>query len=231
MKRELIVVLLPGLDGTGRLFSRLVDRAPRHLQPQVVSYPCDQALSYQELEVLVHEQLPADAPYIIVGESFSGPIAVSLASRPTTNLRGVVLAASFVTPPALRLWRHLPWRVAFRFQAPSLVLRQLLTASDEALLREVRDAVRLVSPPTLATRVRSALAVDVRRELAAVQCPVLYIQALRDLVVSPRCLREIASVRGDVAVQRVDTRHLVLQLEPDASWELIDGFASRVHAD
>ena len=105
MSNELVVVLLPGLDGTGKLFDRLLLSCPRQFEPQVVVYPGDKMLDYHELEVLVRERLPQRRPFIIVAESFSGPLAIALASRGIDNLVGVVLAASFVTPPRSALWQ------------------------------------------------------------------------------------------------------------------------------
>jgi pimeloyl-ACP methyl ester carboxylesterase len=220
-----IAVMLPGLDGTGKLFDRVVRRCPRWIHPLVVPYPGDEILDYPQLESFVRERLPRDKPFIIVAESFSGPVAVRIASRPPANLAGVVLAASFVTPSARAVWRYLPWRTLFRFPAPVQVLRRVLLASDSALLGEMREAIRSVSPRVLAARVRSTLSIDARAELARVTCPLLYIRARRDRVVPLRCLRDILSVREDVVVESLDAPHPVLQHEPDAAWKLIDRFA------
>ena len=224
MNTNLTLVLLPGLDGTGRLFSRFIDQAPGRLRTQVVSYPGDREIDYAQLEIDVRAQLPTDGPYAIVGESFSGPVAIALASRPAGDLRGVILAASFATPPAPPIWRYLPLQSVFRLPVPIMVLRKYLAGSDRQLARDIREVARSVSPRVLASRVRATLSVDVRRELATVECPLLYIQATRDLVVPPRCLQDILSVRKDVAVRQVESRHPVLQLEPAASWDIVMEF-------
>ena len=230
MNGDITVVLLPGLDGTGRLFRRLVNGTPLQFRPQVISYPCDRELDYAQLERLVREQLTSSAPYIVVGESFSGPLAVALAARPTGALRGIVMVASFVTPPALTVWRYLPWRLVFRFPAPALILRRFLMPADAELLKNMREALQGVSPSVLASRVRTTLAVDARADLAGSTVPVLYIQAKRDFVVPARCLRTIMSIREDVTVERLDSAHPVLQLEPDAAWRVIEAFARKVNA-
>jgi pimeloyl-ACP methyl ester carboxylesterase len=226
-----IAILLPGLDGTGKLFSRVVAQCPRRFGIQIVAYPDDKTLSYQELEVIVRGQLPRNRPFIIVAESFSGPVAIMVASRRMENLHGVVLAASFVTPPRSGMWKLLPWRTLFRFPVATGVLRQLLVPSDPSLLRDIRAAARAVSPRVLADRVLSTLSVDVRGELAKTTCPLLYIQARRDRVVPSRCLRDIMSGRENVVVEVLDTPHPVLQHEPKAAWALIERLASGIHAD
>jgi len=55
------LVLLPGLDGTGRLFARLVERLPATIEPLVHPYPSDRALGYRELADVVRERHEAVA--------------------------------------------------------------------------------------------------------------------------------------------------------------------------
>src|SRR4051794_21410907 len=93
------VFLLPGLDGTGRLFAPLLRVLPSDVQTTVVSYPPDECRSYRELCEHVAALLPTDEPYIILAESFSGPIAVRIAAASPQSLRAVVLCASFVYVP------------------------------------------------------------------------------------------------------------------------------------
>lgn len=74
------VVLLPGLDGTGILFKPLTDVLSKDIDYLVISYPADRNLNYQELVEYVMGQLPKE-DFILVGESFSGPIAYQIALR------------------------------------------------------------------------------------------------------------------------------------------------------
>ena len=69
---DVSLVLLPGLDGTGKLFTPLINCLPDHLRPIVVSYPPDIPYGYEDLLPIVHSSLPKDKDYIILGESFSG---------------------------------------------------------------------------------------------------------------------------------------------------------------
>ncbi len=93
-----IMVLLPGMDGTATLFAPLVEAlAPTHCLP--VAYPCDQALDYDALEALVRARLPTAEPFVVVAESFSGPLGIRLAAEPPPGLAGVMLVATFATSP------------------------------------------------------------------------------------------------------------------------------------
>jgi pimeloyl-[acyl-carrier protein] methyl ester esterase len=218
--QDLTLFLLPGLDGTGRLFRRLIESAPSHWRTQVVSYPREIVLDYRALETLVVEQFP-DGPFVLLGESFSGPLAVSLAARRPSHLRGLVLAASFVTPPAWRAWRFLPWRLAFRLPVPAALLRCLMAPGDHELGEELREALRGVAPEVLAERVREVLSVERREALAALDCPVLCLQPRHDRVVSSRCLHEALQVKPDIRVELLSDAHLVLQRHPLDAWRAV----------
>ena len=79
------LLLLPGMDGTGRLFGPLAKALAPTIKPVAVSYPTDQPLGYNELLALIETSLPSD-PFVVVGESFSGPLALMLAARRPPNL-------------------------------------------------------------------------------------------------------------------------------------------------
>jgi pimeloyl-[acyl-carrier protein] methyl ester esterase len=78
MPEGLRAILLPGLDGTGRLFDPLLKELPADLRAEVISYPTDAILDYAALEQFVEAALPRRDPFIIVAESFSGPLAIRL---------------------------------------------------------------------------------------------------------------------------------------------------------
>jgi len=43
------LVLLPGLDGTGKLFAPLIEALPSSIDIQVITYPLNKEQSYNEL--------------------------------------------------------------------------------------------------------------------------------------------------------------------------------------
>jgi pimeloyl-ACP methyl ester carboxylesterase len=93
------LVLLPGLDGTGQLFAEFVKVLGPHIDTLVVPYPKDRALGYDELETLVLAALPTAGPFVVLGESFSGPLAIRIAARAPPGLAAVILSASFAKNP------------------------------------------------------------------------------------------------------------------------------------
>lgn len=229
--RRLTLVLLPGLDGTGLLFSRFVDALPPELEPQVVSYPERQPLGYDELVPRVRALLPRGRPFALLGESFSGPIALRLAAERPAGLVGVILAASFHRHPAGR-WvgglRSLVGRAMSR-PPPAWAARAFLVGwgAPRQLVVEIRRANAGVASAVLAARVRAALQVDASLALAGCAVPLLYLGGARDLVVWPAAARRLRALRPDAEVRILDAPHLVLQRRPVEAAGLVSAFLRR----
>jgi pimeloyl-ACP methyl ester carboxylesterase len=225
------VLLLPGLDGTGILFRPLLDALPSTVEPNVVAYPGDEVLCYDDLAARVAALLPTDRTFILVGESFSGPIAVKIAARNPPGLAGVVLCASFVRnplsfiPSATRhLVRPTPLRLVPQFVQAKALLGGYSSPELRALLGQAWRGVR---PEVLAGRIRDLLAVDVRPELRSLSLPVLYLRGTRDRVVPEGNLHDVEGAAKNLEVVRVDAPHLVLQTRPLESVRAIADFAAR----
>ena len=95
---EIKLLLLPGLDGTGRFFARLQRCLDDRIDVEVVRYPGDRPLGYRELANYVRAHIGAQ-PVVLLGESFSGPIAIRLAAELPQHVKGLILAATFITSP------------------------------------------------------------------------------------------------------------------------------------
>ena len=97
------LVLLPGMDGSDKLFGPLRAAAPSGVDTIAVGYPPGPDNDYADLLPAVRAQLPTDRPFFLLGWSFSGPLALELAVREPQKVHGVVLAATFVRAPLRRL--------------------------------------------------------------------------------------------------------------------------------
>lgn len=226
------LVLLPGLDGTGRLFDPLLRALPPHYSHLIVPYPKHVALTYPDLLQVVQGSIPADEDYVLLAESFSGPIAVELAATNPPRLRALLLCASFVSNPAPLPQRlsFLVRKPAFGFHPPEFFIRRYLLGghAPASLSESLRQALGCVSPEVLAYRVRCVMRVDVRDELQACRMPILYLAAKRDKLVRRRSLTLIQAIKPGVEVVEVEGPHLLLQREPERCAEVIDQFVSRV---
>jgi pimeloyl-[acyl-carrier protein] methyl ester esterase len=226
------LVLLPGLDGTGEQFEPLLSEPCRSVEPRVVCYPRDRALDYDALLLLVREQLPVE-PFVLLGESFSGPLAIRLAAEKPPGLRALVLVASFHRRPVspwLAGLRPLVRDVVFAVPPPSLVVRRLLAGADapDAIVESFRASARSVRADVLAGRVRAALDVDVSARLAEIEVPITYLAAEDDALVRRAIPDELRAIVPSLEVQRLRAPHLLLQRRPREAVEVIESLVDRV---
>jgi pimeloyl-ACP methyl ester carboxylesterase len=224
----LTLVLLPGMDGTGIFFEDFAAALPPHFKPFIVAYPDDPSLSYVELEALARAALPQDEPYLILGESFSGPIAISIAASNPPGLLGLILCVTFARNPhpllplACAILNPLPaWRLPRFVQQPNLFGR-FNSPYLRAKLNEVRNRV---SQKTLKTRLEAVASIDVSEKLSRVTVPTLYLRAKRDRVVSRASCDYIRKIHPIVEVAELDSPHLLLQTVPQEALAAIRDFA------
>ena len=110
----LTLVLLPGMDGTGIFFEDFAAVAQPEFDPVIVRYPDDPSRGYAGLEPVARAALPRDKPFLILGESFSGPIAISIAASNPPGLVGSdgnnedQSGAGDLTSDPLRGWQNDP---------------------------------------------------------------------------------------------------------------------------
>lgn len=226
------VVLLPGLEGTGRLFARFLLSRPDVLDLRVVSYPPDRSLGYAELADHVRAVLPRRGRFVLLGESFSGPLALRIARERPRGLSGIVLAASFhrrPAPPWLERLRPLG-RVFFAAPLPAHAVRLLLGGAEAPpeLVREVQEAVASVSWRVMLRRARAALEVDASDELRACPVPLLVLSGRADRLLRREIPAEILALRADADVRMLEAPHLVLQSAPSEAMAALEAFARRV---
>jgi pimeloyl-ACP methyl ester carboxylesterase len=228
-RKPLPIILLPGLDGSGRLYAPLLAAGPRGLDPRLVAFPPDEPLGYDDLLPRCREALPTRGPYLLLAESFSGPLAIRLAAEQPRGLAGLVLAATFLhrpLNPLLHPVRSLVGARLFGLPMPPALVRHFLAGPDapDGIVAEVRAAVAAVSPEVLALRSVEALGVDVRDPFGHVEVPVLYLQPERDRLIRTDVSEEILALQPDAQVVRLDAPHMVLQRCPHASLAAIERF-------
>jgi pimeloyl-ACP methyl ester carboxylesterase len=211
------IILLPGLDGTGKLFNRFVLALGANVDTQIVAYPVNRSLGYAELEILVRAALPTDRPYFLLGESFSGPIAIRIAADPPPGLLGVILCVTFAKNPypllgwarPLAAWlpiRSLPrWvRAPFMWGMPS---------ADGAPAQSER-ATAGVDEVVLRHRIAALLAVDETAGLARIQIPTLVLSASGDRVIPRAATMHMLRTQPRALSIEIVGPHLLLQSRP-----------------
>ncbi|MCI0360173.1 MAG: alpha/beta hydrolase [Planctomycetaceae bacterium] len=219
------------MDGTGLLFEPLLEALPAWIKPRVVAYPPREPLGYAELLKHVQAACQATEEFVVLAESFSGPLALMLAATRPRGLRGVVLCASFVRCPCSAPWR---WLVVIARpicirMAPKWPARRLLLGrhGSDRMHRLFERAIATVSAETMAGRARAIAGVDVTAELRSCRLPLLYLLANEDRVVGPKCLAAIQREKPDVEVVELAAPHLLLQACPQEATRAVAEFVKR----
>ena len=218
------------MDGTGLLlagFRRALDPAIRTV---VVSYPPDQEIDYTGLEGIVRGQLPQDEPFVLLAESFSGPIGISIAASRPAGLCGLILVCSFARNPRplLAALRPLVWLLPIR-RAPIGLLAwpTLGRFATPALRSELAEALARVSPFVVRSRLRAVLEIDVVGLLPKVDVPILYLRASQDRLV-PRSASGAFSAIAQIRFAQVEAPHFLLQACPSAAAAHVEAFLREV---
>lgn len=220
------LVLLPGLDGTGDLLAPLAGRLSDNHQVQIVAYPKDRSLGYGELVDLVSERLP-DERFVILGESFSGPIAAEIAAMERDRVAGLILAASFVRHPMPKFLAPLVHMLNLAWAPRSIVAAMLLgSAGDQETKAELSRAIARVSGDVIKKRLHEVFRVDVRHQLSGITCPVLYLQGRNDRLIGNESLKEITKIHPECTVQELDAPHMLLRTHVDQAAAVIDRFCN-----
>lgn len=224
-------VLMPGLDGTGILFAPLLEALDDRLPTAVLRYPPDEPLGYAELLERIRPMLPP-GELVLVGESFSGPLAIELAADLGERVRGLVLSASFARNPAPELARSLafmmPLAAIFASFGPTLRAFLMNGKEDSLVWRLIKEAEASVKPAVYQHRIRAILDVDVRASLRALELPVLYLRALRDRLVGEDALELVRDCARALRVAEVDAPHLLLQMAAEEASEHLLRFAAEL---
>lgn len=162
--------MLPGLDGSSRLSPPFLSALQAYgLSTQAITLPAQGPQDHATLAQRLWSQLPS-RPFILLAESFSGPLAVEMATRHPTGLRGLVLAATFARRPVpLPAASAALLSPAWPLPPVALLARLLLgpwyTRGHTSMLR---DALARTPTSTLRQRAAATLRVDVRALLPAI---------------------------------------------------------------
>ena len=207
------LVLVPGIDGTGLLFYRQLPLLERRYAITTVRLR-DEARAMDDLVADLHHsvQSASDGPVTLLGESFGGALALSYALAYPDRVGRLVILNSFAhfgSPARLWLGYHLlratPWGMM-------RLIRQLngrRMHSPQTDPDEIRRFLQLMQSTTregYLSRLQILRDYDIREQLTAIQAPVLFLAADRD-----------------VLVPSVDQAKLMTSLAPRATLRVLEG--------
>ncbi len=229
-KGQIQTIIFPGMHGTEGLLTDFCLLSPERFLVVLKNLPLNILNGYGSIANGIAETLPAKDKLLLIAESFSGPIAVKMASGYPDKIWGVVLVASFIDPPVTSLIQRLPWKLLFSWPLPEIICRWLLL-SNEASRRDVRKIQKSLSqipPEVMANRLDLILGVDETESLKNVRCPLLYIQPTKDKLVPDRCWQTIKRIKPDAKCVSIDGPHFILQRNPKEAWRHIEEFVKSI---
>jgi pimeloyl-[acyl-carrier protein] methyl ester esterase len=219
MKADPTLVLMPGLDGTGKLFQPLVGSLPASIRCSVAAYPTDHKLSIRQMARRVAATLPP-GPLVLLAESFSGLVALALLHQRVASIRAVIFCAAFAGPPRpllLGAASRVPASGRLMQAAPSVMVRALGIGwqTGRERLALLRSALVAVAPEVLAHRLR-LIASARPPDQARYALPCYYLQPGQDRLVPRQAARWFERRFNPFRLERVDGPHLLLLARPRA---------------
>lgn len=228
------LVFLPGLDGTGRLFSPVLPFLSKH-DCEVVALPTTGAQDYATLAQYVASQLPKQ-DFVLIAESFSGPIGAELAYQQIDGMCGVIFVATFLNTPRklpAKLASLLPIRLLMGLPFENYFYRMFLFGPNapESFIDLFRSVIRAVPPNLIKARLHCLSNMEEAKKTSSI--PALYISATSDKLVPNAKAKEFEKAFYSLRLASVKGSHFVLQTKPRECARVIDEFIgtlTRPHA-
>ena len=224
MNQRHTLVLMPGLDGTGRLFAPIIPLLEPHFELVVVTYP--DLDSFTDYVDCAQNQLPATPGFSLLAESFSGPVAMALMAQRPGLIGPSVLCATFARSPLAALTRmanYVPDQM-FSIGALNEFCLDVFEINDEDSSETQPlplDVTEQLDGTLLKHRISVLSRIDVSALLPNIQVPILYLHAERDRIVSENDAQMMQEYLPDVDRVDIDAPHLLLQTRPQQCAELI----------
>ena len=222
------VVILPGLDGTTVLLEEFCAALGRlGVSARAIGYPTTRVLGYEELEQSVRAQLPTTEPYVLLGESFSGPLAIRIAANPPPGLVGLALSTTFACAPVPALASLAPLVRFAPARPPMTLLPWALLGrwSSSALQSALASALAAVSPAVLRARATAALQVNVAALLPSIGVPALQLVGQQDRLLSAYASTALSAGLPNCRTVSIPGPHLLLQTATQRCAQEVAAFA------
>ena len=210
------VVLVPGMNGTGELFYRQVPRLERSYRVATYSLREDAEsldLLAADLSHVVDAVAPIERRAIIVGESFGGAVALTLALSYPERVAALVILNSFpYFAPQVRLRLAIAGLTVLPWGAMPLVrhLTAFRLHSPHTHRAEVKQFIELTAHATrdgYINRLKLLRRYDVRDRLHDIRQPALFLASEHDYLVPAVAQARYMTNRVPSSVMRILKGH------------------------
>ena len=185
------LVLIPGIDGTGKLFYRQIPALEKRFAVTTTKLR-DDARSMDDLVGDLHDEVTrvgGGGRVTLLGESFGGALTLSYALAHPERVERLIILNSFAHfGSQARLWlgyhllRATPWgMMRLVRQLNARRMHSPRTERDE--IRRFHDLMRSATREGYLSRMRILRDYDIRDRLPSIAAPVLYLAADRDTLI------------------------------------------------
>lgn len=216
---------MPGLDGTGKLFSSITPYLEPRFDLSIMTLP--DLESFSDYVDYALNQLPAATGVSLVAESLSGPVALALMAQRPGQFGPSVLSATFARSPLAALTnlaKHVPAKM-FSIGALSEFCLDVDAEENEDFSETQPlplNVMEQLDGDVLKHRIEVMSRIDISALLPQIDVPILYLRAERDRIVSESDVQLIQRNLPAVARINIDAPHLLLQTRPQQCAELIE---------
>jgi pimeloyl-ACP methyl ester carboxylesterase len=186
------LVLVPGMDGTGRLFHRQVPLLARSFRVATFALrdgDAHMSAHVERVASVIRAIAPGGEPAVVCGESFGGAVSLSLALAHPELVRALVVINSFprfLPQHRLRMAivgiRLIPWgAMAIVRRVTAFRMHSRYTHREE--LRNFLEQTKRTTREGYVNRLRVLERYDVRSELSRIAAPAIFVAAERDHLV------------------------------------------------
>lgn len=224
-KSKIKLVLLPGLDGTGRLFEPFISCLSSTIEPHVISYLPDACISIEELAQFVESKLP-EGEFVLLAESFSGLVALQLIPKISSRLKCIIFVGAFATSPRpflLPLLFYFPFLFKHSALLPQWVLREFCIGWEASQAKGIwlHNVLKNVPGDTILHRLKQISQANFIKPMD-IKCPCYYLQAKHDRLVPKKASKQLAKTISGLRVIPLNAPHFMLQAQPAQSVSIIE---------
>lgn len=224
MNEDHTLVLMPGLDGTGKLFAPIIPLLKQHFRLQIVTYPdLDKFSDYVDCAL---SQLPTSSEYSLIAESFSGPVALALMAHRPELIGPSVLSSTFVRSPLAELTHmsnYIPEQM-FSIGALGQFCLDVYEVEDEDFSETQPlplNVTEQLDGVLLKNRIAALSRIDISALLPGIEVPILYLHGIHDRIVSDKDAAMLQTHLPNIKRVDLDGPHLLLQTRPQECAEQI----------
>lgn len=223
------VLLLPGLDGTGTLFSDLIKVLPKQWTTETICLSKLPGDSYLAQAQSIAKSFLNEKTHIIA-ESYSGRIAYELSLLAPEKISGITFIASFITPPSI-LSKAASLAPTFLINSPFLTKITLNYfgfngKGCDRLINNTYNSLLKTNRSKLKQRLHNIASLP--KPSQRLEIPTIYIRPDRDRLIGRKAVIDISETYINLNIIDIPGGHFIAQAHPEKVARIVVNFARKL---